>query len=145
MDYDFGIDFSEIERSFAQEEVLAVYFPLLARTLVIDLRWDTIFPPLIRVLPMASSLEERYRSLRQLRPQFPRPDHIALIPWPKYVESLVRLGLWQRLEQRLQAIGFPRSLQDASAALAELRRLEAATVRGAIRGHGFKTLWPSTR
>ncbi|GIW06182.1 MAG: hypothetical protein KatS3mg060_0987 [Dehalococcoidia bacterium] len=145
MDYEFGLDFNEIERNFDYAEVLSVYFPLLARTLVIDMRHDPTSEPLIRVMPMVNSLEERYRSLRRLRPQFPQPEQIALVPWPKYVDSLLRLGLWDRLLRRLERGGFRRSLEDAEKALSELRTLEHATVVSAIKGRGFKTLWPASR
>lgn len=145
MDYEFGLDFHEIERNFDDAEVISVYFPLVARTLVLDLRHDATSQPLIRVMPMVNSLEERYRSLRRLRPQFPRPERIAFVPWPKYVESLVRLGLWDRLIRRLERGGFHESLADAARALEELRAMERATVVSAIRGRGFKNLWPASR
>jgi hypothetical protein len=145
MDYEFGLDFEEIERNFDYAEVISVYFPLLARTLVLDLRHDPTSEPLIRVMPMVNSLEERYRSLRRLRPQFPQPERIALVPWPKYVDSLLRLGLWDRLVRRLERGGFRGSLAAAEQALNELRALERATVISAIKGRGFKTLWPASR
>ncbi|MCS6801328.1 MAG: hypothetical protein RMM58_02530 [Chloroflexota bacterium] len=145
MDYEFGLDFHEIERNFEDAEVLSVYFPLFARTLVVDMRTDATSEPLIRVMPMASSLQERYRSLRRLRPQFPQPNRIAFVPWPKYVETLVRLGLWDRLVRRLERGGFRQSLADAERALEELRAFERATILSAITGRGFKNLWPVSR
>ncbi|MFN8535626.1 MAG: hypothetical protein U0556_18975 [Dehalococcoidia bacterium] len=145
MDYMFGQNFDDIERNFDRAEVISVYFPLLARTLVLDLRTDESSEPFIRVMPMVGSIEERYRILKKLRPQFSQPEEITLVPWPKYVESLVRLGLWDRLTRRLRDGGFYGSLADAGQALDELRELEHATVQSAIKGRGFRTLWPSTR
>jgi hypothetical protein len=141
MDNEFGLNYAEIQRNFDYADVISVYFPLLAKTLVMDLRTKPGVEPMIKVMPMVGSLEERYRSLRRLRPQFDQPEAISFVPWPKYVDALVRLGLWDRLTARLQAGGYHRSLSEADEALDELRQLERATMSGAILGRGFKTLW----
>jgi hypothetical protein len=141
MDNEFGLNYAEIQRNFDHAEVISVYFPLLAKTLVMDLRTRPGVEPMIKVMPMVGSLEERYRSLRRLRPQFEQPEAISFVPWPKYVDALVRLGLWDRLTTRLKAGGYHRSLSEADEALDELRQLERSTMSGAILGRGFKTLW----
>src|SRR4051812_20468969 len=87
MDNEFGLDLREIIKKFENAEVLSVYFPLLAKTLVIDMRSDDESEPLVRIVPMVNSVEERFRSLRRMRPRFRRPESITLVPWPKYVDA----------------------------------------------------------
>lgn len=141
MDSEYGLDFHEVEHIFETAEVLAVYFPLLARTLVVDFRQAPDSPPLVKVMPMVRSEEERYRSIRRLRPQLGKPETVTFVPWPKYVEGLVRLGIWDRLVGRLVQGGYRESVASAAEAIAELREIEHSTVHAAISGKGFRTIW----
>ncbi len=94
MDSDFSVNIREIMRNIDSADVLTIYFPIIRRTLLVDTRADSAEGPLVRVVPMVNSVEERFRSLKKLRPQFPRPESITLVPWPKYVRSMESLGIW---------------------------------------------------
>ena len=40
-----------------------------------------------------------------MRPRFPHPESVTVIPWPRYVKSLKRVGLWDKIVQRMVATG----------------------------------------
>jgi len=96
---------------------------------------------MVRLVPMATSPEARFRSLRRLRPRLPRPQSITVIPWPRYVDSLVRLGVWQRLLQRFAETGYREPVEACGRILGELRRLEREEMVEVIRGDSYRTLW----
>ncbi len=141
MNGDFRMDIDEIGRNIQKAEIMCLYFPLLRKTLVVDLRTDVEDPPIIRLMPMANSIEERVRSLRKLRPRFPRPEKVAILPWPKYVDSLVRLGVWDMLLERCAATGDRGSIESCASALEELRSLEQAELAAVITGEQYHTIW----
>src|SRR3989304_1332119 len=72
MDSDFRIDIGEVHRAIALGEIIALYFPLLRKTLLMDTRTTPLDGPMIKVVPMASSAEERFRELGRMRPRLPR-------------------------------------------------------------------------
>jgi hypothetical protein len=144
VDSDFGLDLDEIRRNLDTAEVITVWFPLLRRTLLVDTRHSETEPPLVRVVPTASSVEDRLRSLKKLRPRFPTPESVTLVPWPKYLESLRTLGLWDGLLARLGAIGPPSVLQDCDRVWRALAQLERDEIEAALRGSGYRSLWERT-
>src|SRR3970282_1144292 len=105
MDSDFRIDIGEVKRAIDYGEIIALYFPLLRKTLLMDSRTTPVDGPMIRVVPMASSAEERFRELVRMRPRLPKPESINIVPWPKYVGSLVRADVWDRIVRRYAEIG----------------------------------------
>lgn len=141
MDSDFQLDLSEVRKHLDETQVVGFFFPFLRQTLLLDTRSNGNDGPLIIVTPMVQSVEERMRSLRKLRPRFPRPDSMTLIPWPKFVDSLERLGVTQMIEDRMAAIGGEGLRSRCRDAFAELRRTERQQVRQAITGEGYETLW----
>ncbi len=141
MDSDFRIDISEVSRSIDLGEVIALYFPLLRKTLLMDARSTGVDGPMIKVVPMASSPEERFRELIRMRPRFAKPESITLIPWPKYVASLVRLEVWDRIVRRFLEIGPPEIVRQCDDCLQELYRAEQEELRKAITGESYETLW----
>lgn len=141
MDSDFLVDLSELRENLATAEVISIFFPLLQKVLLIDTRHDDLEGPMVRVASVAASMEHRLRALRRMRPRFPRPDNIALVPWPKYVDTLMTLGLWEILAQRLRESGHSESVDKGERALAKLRRMERNEVISAITGDGYETLW----
>ena len=145
MNGDFRMDMDDIVRNIESAEIVCVYFPLLRKTLVVDTRTDVEDPPIVKLLPMASSVEERFKSLRKLRPRFPRPEKVAVIPWPKYVDSLIRLGLWDRIVERCASSGDKGSVQACGGVLEELRGLEKAELIAVITGDNYHTIWQSPR
>ena len=145
MDGDFEIDANELYRAVDNAEVLSILFPLIRKSLIIDTRFNADDEPVVRVVPQAGSLEERYRSIRRMRPHFPRPDKVTAIPWPKYVNSLVQMGVVAHIRRRLERSGFQGPLQTLNEALEELRRLEKLELAAVIQGERYHTVWPSRR
>ncbi len=144
MDSDFRIDTSEVNRTIDMSEVIALYFPLLRKTLLMDTRGTDLDAPLIKVVPMASSPEERFRELRRLRPRFSKPDSITIIPWPKYVSSLVRLEIWDHIVRRFLEIGPPEIVRQCEECLQELYKAEREEIRRAVTGENYETLWDAS-
>ena len=141
MDGDFRIDLSDILKSIAAAEVISIYFPLLRKTLLIDTRFTMEDSPLVAVVPMTTSIEERFRTLRKLRPYLPRPKSIAVVPWPLYAESLVRLGIWQKLLERFVDSGHKEAVQACNEAMREIIELEQDELSAVLRGENYHTLW----
>ena len=141
MNGDFRMDMEEISDNIQRAEVVCLYFPLLRKTLVVDLRVDMEDPPIVKLMPMAGSIEERVRSLRKLRPRFPQPEKVAILPWPKYVDSMVRLGIWDMLVERCASTGNKDSVKSCADSLEELRALEKAELVAVITGDQYHTIW----
>ena len=144
MDTDYRIDVSEVKRSVDTGELVALYFPLLRKTLLMDSRSNAVDGPMIKLVPMASSPEERFKELVRLRPRFPKPESITLIPWPKYVASLVRLEVWDHIVRRFLEIGPPEIVRQCDDCLQELYKAEHDELRRAITGEDYETLWDAS-
>lgn len=141
MDSDFQIDIGEVQRAIDVGEITALYFPLLRKTLLMDTRTTPVDGPMIKVVPMASSPEERFRELVRMRPRLPKPESINIVPWPKYVASLVRLEVWDHIVRRYLEIGPPEVVKRCEECLQELHRIEQEELRRAITGERYETLW----
>jgi hypothetical protein len=141
MDNDFFLDYDEIIKTVQNAEVVTFRFVILNQRLLIDYRSSEIDAPLVKVVPRATSVEERFRSLKQLRPRFRLPEKISAIWWPKFVESLVQRGVWEAVVQRVVDSGFTQAADESRAVLAELRELERLELRNAIAGEGYQSLW----
>ncbi len=141
MDSDYQLDLSEVRRHLDHTQVVGFFFPFLRRTLLIDTRTSDVDGPLVIVTPMVNSVEERIRSLRRLRPRFEKPESMTLIPWPRWIESLQRLGVWDMIERRVTDLGGDSLRNRCEEALAELLREEQLQVKNAITGEGYQTLW----
>lgn len=141
MDSDFRIDIGEVNRAIDAGEIIAMYFPLLRKTLLMDTRTTPLDGPMIKVVPMAASAEERFRELVRMRPRLPKPESINIIPWPKYVRSLVNMGVWDHIVRRFLELGPPEIVRQCEACLQEIQRFEREEVRRAITGENYETLW----
>jgi len=144
MDSDYRIDLTEAYRAIDLGEIIALYFPLLRKTLLMDTRTTAVDGPMIRVVPMASSPEERFRELVRMRPRLPKPESINIIPWPKYVASLVRTEVWDHIVRRFLEIGPPEIVRRCEACLQELRDFEREEIRNAITGENYETFWDAS-
>lgn len=111
------VDIETIRQNVREAEVVTFYFPLLGKTLLVDTRTltgeavagsmpepvaDAARRPLVRIVAMAHSADERFASLRRLRPEFDRPDSITMIPWGRRVDALQAEGVWALLLDRLE-------------------------------------------
>lgn len=141
MDQGFHIDVDEVRRALDRADVIALFFPFMRKTLLLDTRRSRVDPPMVRVVGMVNSAEERIRSLQRLRPRFDRPEAIALIPWPGYVASIKSLRVWDLIVERLAAAGGQQCEVQLERCYRELVRLERAEFRRAILGKGYRTLW----
>lgn len=139
---DFGLDLDEVMQVIDTAEVLVVRFAILEKRLLVDTRCDPQEGPLIRLVPRVSSVEERFRHLKQMRPRFPLPQRIMSFLWPRNVETLRVAGVWPRIVQRLRATGYPDVEEQCAAVFQELLREERAEVIAAIKGgEGYHSLW----
>ena len=145
MDGDFRVNLEEVFKNIYSAEVISIYFPLLQKTILIDTRFTAEDPPMVKVVPMASSIEERNRALRKLRPRFPRPKSITVVPWPKYVESLVELGVWGKVLERFVYSGHKETVEEGNRILKDVHRLEIEEISAVIKGENYHTMWARTR
>ena len=141
MDREFSQDLEEDFQNLQGAEVVSLFFPLLGQTLLVDLRHNEGEPPLVKVVAMMRTPEERLRSVRRLRPHFPRPRRLALIPWWGSIEGVVRCGLYDHLLEQVAASGHSNAVKACREALTALRRLERANLTALIRGENAHTLW----
>ena len=141
MEDDLVHDLEEVKKNIDEAEVMSLFFPMFRIAMVIDTRANETLGPMVRMLPMAASIEERLRTLRRLRPGFPRLSSITLIPWSRRVDSLVRLGIWERIVRRFENSGHTEAAATCGDVLEELRRLEKAEIIAAVRGDSYHTIW----
>jgi len=144
---DYGIDLEEALKAIDLAEVLVVRFAILPKRLLIDFRTSASEGPLVAVVPKAESLEERYKSLKRMRPRFPLPDRIVAFMWPRTdVETLRRSPLWERMVARLVELGGPDLAEKMEEAYRRLREEERQELVAAIRGgESYHSLWERPR
>ena len=139
---EFGMDLDEVMEVIDSAEVLVVRFAILDKRLLVDTRHDDDDGPLVKLVPKASSVEDRFRSLRELRPRFPLPEKIVSFTWPRQVETFRLAGLWSRIVDRLNASGYAGVKEQCAAVFGELVEEEKAEVLTAIRGGpSYQSLW----
>jgi len=142
MSDEFGVDLDEVFRVIDSAEVLVVRFHFIDRRLLVDFRTRPGVEPLVRVVPRAESVEDRFRSIKRLRPEFPLPDRVLTFHWPRSVPVLLASGAWQRIVDRASSLGSDETTDACARALEELLSLERREVTSAIRGAGhYQTLW----
>ena len=130
MDDDFVLDIDEIKKNIDAAEIMSLFFPTFRKAVV-----------MIRLMSMAASPQERLRSIRRLRSGFPRVHSLTLIPWTRYVDSLVSLGIWDRIVQRFRDAGQAEAVETCEKVLSELRRLEKDEFAAVVRGENYHTIW----
>ena len=139
---DFGIDLEEVRRVIDAAEVLVIRFSLMSRRLLIDTRTSDTEGPMVRAVPGASSAEERFRSMKVLRPHFRVPERILTFHWPRHCRAMTEAGIWDYIARRVVALGWSDTAGQCDAAFAAIvedeRRFERAAILGA---EGFQTIW----
>lgn len=139
---DYGIDMDEVTRVIDAADVLVVRFAILDKRLLIDTRTNDNDGPLIAVVDKAGSVEERFKSLKKLRPRFSLPEKIMSFMWPRHIDTFRRSGLAQRITDRLVSLGGEGMIPHAEKAFEELAGREKREVATAIRGgESYQTLW----
>lgn len=143
---DFGLDIEEVTKVIESANVLVVRFAIVDKRLLIDTRTTDQEGPFIGVVPKAGSIEERFKSLKRLRPLFPLPEKIMSFMWPRHMETFRKSGLWNRIEQRLVGLGGEKMVRRCNEVFDELIREEKTEVLAAIRGgEGYQSLWERPR
>ena len=145
MSGEFEMDPQEVIESVESAEVLSLSFITLRKALVIDTRRSGSEGPLVRIMEIVGSPQERIKSIRRLRAGFPRVRSLTVIPWPRYVDSLVALGIWERILGRVAESGDQAAVTACEEALAELTRLEKAEMAAVVKGESYHTIWASGR
>jgi hypothetical protein len=143
IDGDFELDVNEILAELSEAEVLSIFFPIFRKSLVIDLRSLELSGPMIQIMQMVSSPQERIRSIRRARPGFPRRPNLAIFPWPRNVNSLVSEGIWEHLTKMLADAGHENAQGATNKALEDLNRLQNAELSRVIIGENYHTIWAS--
>jgi hypothetical protein len=139
---DYGLDIDEVSRVINSADVLVIRFALLDKRLLIDARTNEHEGPLIAVVPRAGSVEERFKSLKRMRPRFPLPGKIMSFMWPRHIETFRASGLWDIIESRMMSLGGEQMSERCRSVYEELAREEKAEVIAAIRGgEGYQSLW----
>jgi hypothetical protein len=143
---DYGVDLGEVFEIIGAAEVLIVRFHLIRRRLLVDFRAKPEQPPIIRLVAPAESIEERFRSIKQMRPDFALPEKVMTFHWPRTVSVLAECGAWGRIADRLESIGGERTGDECQGALGELLSAERQEIAAAIRGGDhYQTLWERQR
>ena len=146
LDSGIELDLERVVQNIDEADVITIYFPLLGKTLILDTRRNEQAGPLITLVPIAQDSLDRYRSFLRLRPSFPRPQSISMIPWTHRVDSLSRLGVWSRVIARVETVAPDTGafVEMADNCLGELRGLEVRELLRAVSGEQYQTLWASS-
>jgi hypothetical protein len=143
---DFGLDIEEVTKVIESADVLVVRFAIVDKRLLIDTRTNEQDGPFIGVVPKAESIEDRFKSLKRLRPRFPLPEKIMSFMWPRHMDTFRKSGLWNRIEQRLVSLGGEKLVTRCDEVFDDLIREEKLEVLSAIRGgDGYQSLWERPR
>lgn len=141
MDTDYAIDLESIFKVIAEAEVIVFRFVTVSQRLLFDTRHTEMDGPLLKSIPRARSLDDRFRALKRLRPRFMVPERITAVWWPKYTGSLKETGVLERIQRRMSQEGYPQLAEAVEEVLQDLRRQEKAEEQKAITGAGYHTLW----
>jgi hypothetical protein len=141
MDTDYPIDLGAVFDVIDCAEVITFRFVTIPQRLLFDTRHNEMEGPLLKLMPRAASLEERFRAIKRLRPRFRPPEKISAIWWPKYVHSLADCGAWGRILGRIGSCGYPQIADRGAEVLREMERREQAEMYSAITGAGYHALW----
>jgi hypothetical protein len=145
MDNAYDLDYGAILKTVRTAEVVAFRFVTVPERLLIDNRFSESDAPMVKLVPRVTTAEERFKSLKILRPRFRLPSKISAIWWPRYINGFVESGVWDAIVARIAENGFADAARECDEILAELRRMERAEMFNAIAGEGYRTLWPASR
>lgn len=142
---DYGLDLDEVTRVIDSADVLVVRFAIVDKRLLVDARTSESEGPMIAVVPRAGSVEERFKSLKKMRPRFPLPDKIVSFMWPRHVDTFRQSGLWDRIQARMVNLGGEAMTTRCAQVFQELSVAERSEILAAIRGgEGYQSLWERT-
>jgi len=145
VDNEYRLDQEAILRTVRTADVVAFRFVTVPMRLLVDYRFTEKDAPMVKVVPKVDSAEERFKSLKMLRPRFKLPQKISAIWWPRHIATLRETGIWDAMVERIVEAGFPAMTARCDEVFNELRRMERMEVVNAIGGDGYRTLWPAQR
>lgn len=142
MSEEFGVDLDKAFHAIDTSEVLVIRFHFIEKRLLVDFRTRQGVAPLIQVVEKAESAEDRFRSIKKLRPSLPFPERVNALQFPRQIGTFVASGIWPRLAERMVALGGDEAAAQCARALAELAQEERTEIVGAITGaQHYQTLW----
>lgn len=142
MSDEYGVDLDEVYKVIDAADVLVVRFHIVQKRLLIDFRTQPGVGPLIAMVDPASSVEERFRAIKELRPDFPLPERVMSFQWPRMIGVLLASGVWQRMVDRVGVAGGADAVDDCARVMDQLLAEERREVQNAIRGADhYQTLW----
>jgi hypothetical protein len=150
MDDDFdGGDLEEyIERLgslLRTTEVMSIYFRRIAHSLIIDFRRTDTIGPRVMTDTSVGSYHDRFLSFGRLRPSFPLPEQLTLVPWHRMVRSFDEFGMLAILRERSMTDTGSALLHEVDDSYLFLLRLERQYLSNMVRGVGMRTLWERAR
>ena len=146
MSEDFGVDLDQVFEVIGAADVLIVRFHLIQKRLLVDFRVKPGVGPMIVLVVRAESVEDRFRSIKKLRPEFPFPEKVMSFQWPRSMPVLLASGAWEHVVDRMGALGGHEATEQCGRTMEELMREERAEVVGAISGADhYRTLWERRR
>lgn len=146
MSDEFGVDLDEVFKVIEAADVLVVRFDIMQKRLLVDFRVKSGIGPMIALVAPAESVEDRFRSIKRMRPEFPFPERVMSFQWPRSMRVLLASGAWQRLVDRMGALGGDESVNDCGRAMQHLESEEREEVTRAIKGADhYQTLWEKQR
>lgn len=146
MSDEFGVDLEEVFKVIDAADVLVVRFHLIDKRLLVDFRTKAGVRPLIAIVARAESVDDRFKSIKRLRPEFPYPEKVMSFHWPRTMPVILASGVWQHLVDRISALGDDDTTDQCGRVMEELLSLERAEIAGAIRGADhYQTLWERQR
>ncbi len=102
----FQDDIEEIKNTLLEADVVSLFFPYFGKTVLIDIRSNETDGPALILTEMVRNPRERIRSMEQLRPGFNDPEKMVLIPWVRYLETLIDSGIWSIVIKKLEDASF---------------------------------------
>lgn len=142
LDGAFLIDRDEVLRTVREAEVITFRFPTVTHRLLIDNRFSELDPPMVRLVEPAGSAEERFRSLKRLRPRFRLPDRISAIAWPLTARAIQECGVWDAIIDRIVMAGFTDAAERYGGILRDLLARERREAIAAVRGEEpYQAIW----
>lgn len=146
MSDEYGVDLDEVFKVIDNADVLVVRFDVVQKRLLVDFRTKPGLSPLIALVAPAESVEDRFRSIKKLRPEFPFPERVMSFQWPRSMGVLLGSGVWQRIVDRMSVLAGNEAVDACGRAMEELESEERTEVGRAIRGADhYQTLWERQR
>ena len=137
-----GLDLDELIQAIKDEDVLIVLFQNFEERLLLDMRIGDDGEPLVKMVDPVSSPEERYKELREIRPEVALPERIMVVPWPRSYNELVRFGLWDHISDRIMSVTAGSGEKIVEELKIQIARCELLELKAMIRGEiGYETLW----